>query len=287
MRAILYSLIFLLFVALASSYSSVFIKGELKEGETAIYQTDSGIYALNVVMVSDKKQEAIFKLNYEEETPGLKDDKGHGFKDGSEVIVRDVLVDMQNDDSVKFFFYGTGKGIIEAELPSDFVIEDCNFDKKCEDETKDACCYDCGCNDGYICVKNRCVRTVGCTSDEDCDDQDPCTDDLCKDDKCSYEGVSGCILGNKCLDEGTTQDVEGKLSFCLNNEWSEQKTSGQECGKDYECLNGICKNDKCYKPTSKSALIFIFLIVIVALIILLNRRYKLIKKIKKKLFFKF
>jgi len=287
MRWITYLFVFLLLATLVSSYSSVFIKGELNEGETAIYQTDEGIYVLEVVIISDKKEEAIFRLNYKEDTPGLRNDKGHGFRDSSEVIVREIMIDMQNEDSVKFFFYGTGKDIIEAQLPVDFVEEECNFNKKCEDETKDDCCYDCGCEEGYRCQENRCVRTVGCTSDEDCEDKDPCTDDLCEEDKCKYEKSTGCLLDDGCLDENSVKKIEGKSSYCANAEWESQKSSGQDCIEDYECSSNMCKNDKCYKPTNKKALFFIILIVIIALFVLLDKKHKLARKIKKKLFFRF
>ena len=286
MRWVTYLIALILAASLVSA-SSIFIKDELKEGETKAYSTDDGVYVLKVVLISNKKEAAMFELNNKEETRALSNDEGHGFKDSSEIIVRDILISSRSDDTVSFFFYGTGKDIIEVEIPGDFAVEDCNFNGICEDESTSACCYDCGCEEGYRCIKNRCVRTVGCTSDEDCDDNAPCTKDLCQDDKCIYPRKDGCVLNDECLSYGTIRDIDGKSSYCLDDRWNIQKNAGEECNNAFECSSGMCEENRCYKPKNKGLFTMIVIVMLAALVIVYIRKYKLYGKIKKKLFFRF
>lgn len=64
-----------------------------------------------------------------------------------------------------------------------------------QNESKDSCCGDCGCNPGFVCSDSVCKseaqvekeeeeeeakRADKCQKDIDCDDNDPDTDDICK-----------------------------------------------------------------------------------------------------------
>ncbi|MDP2908667.1 MAG: hypothetical protein Q8N77_02575 [Nanoarchaeota archaeon] len=64
-----------------------------------------------------------------------------------------------------------------------------------QNETKENCCKDCGCNSGYVCSDNVCKSEAQvkkeqeeeeeknedkCSSNADCDDNNPFTEDICK-----------------------------------------------------------------------------------------------------------
>jgi len=280
-----FSLIFILLISVVSA-SSIFIKDELAEGESGVYPTEDGVYVLKVIMISDKKEEVKFKLNNKEETSSLDVDSGDDFKDKSEVWVRDILVSEGNDE-VTFFFYGTGEDVIEAELPEDFYVGDCNFDGICDGDDADLCCYDCGCEDGYRCRKNKCIRSVSCTDNGDCDDSNPCTKDSCNEDKCSYVKTTGCRSGDICLSENTVKTIDGEASYCDDTTWNAQKKKGESCGAAFECSSGECKSDTCYEATQKNIFLILLLIAFVVGLVFYERKHKFIKKLRKKLFFRF
>jgi len=285
-RAILL-IIFLLLIPLISA-SHIFVNiDSLSEGNANAYKTDEGIYTIQLVMVSDSRNAAKFKVNNEmSDTLGI--GESYEFKDGSIIIVREILVRESGNDKVEFYFYGSGKNPIPIDINVDrFDIEECNFDGECEEnETKKDCCFDCGCEPRYKCEDNKCIKKEGCISDQECDDEKACTGDSCVGNKCSYQTLDGCEFENRCLEYGTIKEVDGTQSYCLDNKWNPKKEKDESCINDYECLSGKCKNNKCYERSFKGFFTTIIIILIIILIYFSIKKFKIIKKIKRYLFWK-
>ena len=140
---------------------SIFLSDYMEEGQTKVYETDGGVYVVNLLAVSDVKEKAVFRLN-DEMSKGIKLKDSYVFKDGSEIVLRDLVINEAADgnDEAYYYFYGTGNDMLPLTNVSMYAIEDlCNFDRQCLNETKDNCCYDCGCDEDEECVNNKCVAT--------------------------------------------------------------------------------------------------------------------------------
>lgn len=139
--------------------SSIFLSDYMEEGQTRVYETDGGVYVVSLLSVSEAKEKAVFRLN-DEMSKGIKLKDSYVFKDGSEIVLRELIISdaKDGDDEAYYYFYGTGKEVLPLSNVSMYVVEElCNFDRQCLNETKDDCCYDCGCDKGEECVNNRCV----------------------------------------------------------------------------------------------------------------------------------
>jgi len=162
----------ILLIVLASlvSAKSIFLSGYMEEGETKVYETDDGVYVISLLSVSDSNGKSVFRLN-DEMSRGIKDGDSYVFKDGSEIVVRDVMINEAEDgkDESYYYFYGTGENVLELRNVSRYVVENnlCNFDTHCSNETKENCCYDCGCGDEGECVNNECIYAEDEVDDED------------------------------------------------------------------------------------------------------------------------
>lgn len=92
------------------------------------------------------------------------------------------------------------------------------------------------------------VQPDECTSNTDCDDNNPCSSDVCSGTpkKCSNQEVLlGCINNNNCLPIGTR--VNG--DFCdIDRTVKSQKTEDAACNNNYECGTNLCVDDKCLSP---------------------------------------
>lgn len=282
MKKIIFFLVFL--VMINSVFAShVFVNiDKLKEGEAKAYKTESGIYIVSLVMVSDSQNSARFEVNHEM-SDTLTTGQNYEFKDGSIIIIRNVLVKSSGNDEVSYYFYGTGNDPIPVEINTDrFDIEDCNFDGECVNETKKDCCYDCGCEPRFKCEDNECMKMEGCSSDDECDDKDPCTIDSCSNSKCSYESKEGCKLEGKCVGYGAVSETD----YCTESGWKTQKEAEEECENSYECLSGACKNDKCYEKSFKGFFMTTAILLIIIICFFILNKLKIIKKVKKYLFWK-
>jgi len=278
--------LFILLSSLVSASHSVFVRDSLKEGKAEAYKTDNGIYVVELVLVSGSS--AKFKINNEElETLG--EGESDKIVDGSQLVVWKILKGEQ--DEVDYFFYGSGDFPLEVELETTWELDACNFDGTCEEhETKDNCCYDCGCNTGYSCEENLCIRKKECSSNEECKDDNPCSTDLCIDEKCKYTKQLGCIKDNTCHLQGSTTDAE----YCSGESWIKRKEPLSQCIENYECLNDKCLKNKCYKKTLKGIFTALFLIILISSLttgiiygIKKGLFKKFVKKIKDHLFWRF
>ena len=157
-------LLVILLIVLASlvNATSIFLSGYMEEGETKVYETEDGVYVLSLLSVSDSNGKSVFRLN-DEMSRGIKDGDSYVFEDGSEIVVRDVTINEAEDgkDESYYYFYGTGENVLQLKNVSRYVVENnlCNFDTHCSNETKENCCYDCGCSDEAECVNNECIST--------------------------------------------------------------------------------------------------------------------------------
>lgn len=285
-RAIL--LITFLLLIPSISASPIFVNGDsLAEGDSEAFKTDNGIYVVELLAVSDSQNKAKFSVN-DEASDTLRVGGSYEFEDGSVLIVREILVQASGNDRAEYYFYGSGKDPIPVNINVDrFDIEKCNFDGECqENETQKRCCYDCGCEPLHKCEDNICIKKEGCTSNGECDDENPCTEDSCSNGKCSYTTIDGCEFGNKCLEYGTIKEINNIQSYCLENIWKSQKEKDEPCKNDYECLSGKCKENKCYEKSSKGLFTTIAIILVIILIYFSFKKFKIIAKIKRYLFWK-
>jgi len=279
-------LLIVLLSSLVSASHSIFIKDSLEEGKAASYKTDNGVYIVELLIVSGNS--AKFKIN-SEELDTLKEGESDKIVDGSQIVVWKVL--KGEKDKVEYYFYGSGDFPLEVELETNWKIEECNFDGTCQDhETEDSCCYDCGCNTGYSCEENLCIRKKGCISNEECTDDNPCSIDLCVDEKCQYTKKQGCIKNNKCLSYGSTTETE----YCSEEVWLKRKQPLESCLENYECLNNKCIKNKCYKKSFKGLFIALLWIILISALttgiiygIKKGLFKKFVKKIKDHLFWRF
>ncbi len=287
MRALITISIFLLVITSVSA-SHIFInRDELSEGDAEAYRTDNGIYTVELVMVSDGTNAAKFRVN-NEMSDTLSIGESYEFKDGSVIIIRQILVIESGNDKVEYYFYGSGLDPIRVDMNVvRFDIEECNFDGVCqENETKEDCCYDCGCKAMYKCEDNRCTKKEGCISDEECDDEKACTQDSCSNGKCSYRKLTGCEFEDKCSEYGSIKKIDAILSYCSENMWNRQKEKNQDCKKEYECLSGKCDDDKCYERSFTGLFRSLILILVLTGIYFSIKKFQIIKKIKRYLFWK-
>ncbi len=122
----LYPLLFILILVLPLiTASSIFLRDHLKEGENKTYMLKDGIYVLNLVLVSDSKKEAIFKLNGEISS-GIEKGESYRFKDGSEIVIMDILLNEagEKEDEVYYYFYGTGKNALPSKKKNRTIVRD-------------------------------------------------------------------------------------------------------------------------------------------------------------------
>ncbi|MBW2989168.1 hypothetical protein KY358_02505 [Candidatus Woesearchaeota archaeon] len=155
---IVFVVIVLLSAGLACA-ESIFLSDYLEEGETTAYESEDGVYVISLLSVSDATEKAVFRLN-DEMSKGIRLKDSYVFEDGSEIVLRDLLINDAQDtnDEAYYYFYGTGKSVLELRNVSRYVLENnlCNFDTQCLNESKEDCCYDCGCNEGAECLNNKC-----------------------------------------------------------------------------------------------------------------------------------
>ena len=118
---------------------------------------------------------------------------------------------------------------------------ECNDTNPCtNDECVDGLCENRGitgtecdsCDEDYcICEDGNC--TIGCNSNDDCDDSKFCTNDICTD-------LNNCENNNK--DGATCSDCDTSNCFCIGG------LCEPGCSSHSECTNGFCNvsDGKCY-----------------------------------------
>ena len=106
--------------------------------------------------------------------------------------------------------------------------------------------YECQTN---LCLNGICTSPDECQQNNDCDDQNPCTEDSCSGipKKCSNNVImNGCNSQGTCIPVGTR--VEGY--YCdINNELKAQNALDVNCNNNYECASNVCVNNQCIKPS--------------------------------------
>jgi len=155
-KKIVWIIVLILFVGVVNA-ESIFLSGYMKEGQTKVYEIDGGVYVINLLTVSEATEKAVFRLN-DEMSKGIKLKDSYVFEDGSEIVLRELVINDAGDanDEAYYYFYGTGKKTLPLTNVSMYA-DLCNFDRQCLNETKEDCCYDCGCGEGAECANNRCV----------------------------------------------------------------------------------------------------------------------------------
>lgn len=160
MKRLIIILVIFLITLISVNAKSIFLSDYMEEGQTKVYETEDGVYVVNLLVVADEKEKAVFRLN-DEMSKGIKLKDSYVFEDGSEIVLRELVINEAEDgnDEAYYYFYGTGKEVLPLKNISMYAIEDlCNFDRQCLNETKENCCYDCGCNEEEECINNRCVE---------------------------------------------------------------------------------------------------------------------------------
>ena len=255
--------------------SSDFQRGELEEGQSIMFNISNGFYILTLVSVSDHAGSVIFRLN-SEMTGRLDEKESYKFNDGSEIVVREIIGSSAAEgmDSAGYYFYASGNNPMNVKLHS-LNPDVCNFDRKCGNENKNQCCYDCGCEAGYNCINNTC-RGEECKKNPECNDFDACTADRCSDGKCEHAESDGCELSDECVEEGYTS----KGKYCKGSEWVAQKKGDELCSYSYECESSKCENGKCAKKTGSKAIILIVVAAMILLAVAYTKRERIIRRIK-------
>lgn len=79
---------------------------------------------------------------------------------------------------------------------------------------------------------------IGCLSNEDCDDWDPCTFDACFDSICIHNMTTACMDDDGCCPEG----CQGEDSDCNECFTDTECEDNDPCTVD-ACYNGLCSNE--------------------------------------------
>lgn len=84
-----------------------------------------------------------------------------------------------------------------------------------------------------------------CNSNQDCDDNNACTQDTCSGNpkRCTNEQTSsGCNLEGTCVPIGTRTENQ----FCgVDNAFINQQSGETNCNNNYECESNICADGQC------------------------------------------
>ncbi len=222
MRALVLLLIFLLLIP--SAFSSV----TLRQGET--YEISG-----KQVIVENIKADAI-KINVE----GVKNIISKG--EQKEVNGVDILLEST------FYVDEPGERTASVVMAVAFYCGDNNCDTD-QNEMKDNCCEDCGCNSGYTCQDGVCKTEAQlkkeqeeeeektrdkCSSNADCNDNDPLTEDICK----SYPGKpKKCVnIPPICKTDIECDDQDQcTVDRCVNNDCVSTEVPDYEtCSKKQE-----------------------------------------------------
>jgi hypothetical protein len=126
---------------------------------------------------------------------------------------------------------------------------------------------------------NDCLYKDQCSSDKDCEDDDPCTVNTCssKPKSCQTLDQGGCPKGDQCIPIGT---IEG-FTYCSQEEKIfSLRELGEACNYDYECISQQCNDLECGKGLAQRILpfsiisIFIICILLIAfyLVVLIRKR---------------
>ncbi|MDP6945869.1 MAG: hypothetical protein QF464_17090, partial [Myxococcota bacterium] len=104
------------------------------------------------------------------------------------------------------------------------------------------CTSDDDCNEGETCTDGACAETTtdpGCTSDDDCNEGEVCTDGACVDDGGDVVGP-GCTEDTDCADGETCTD-----GACVED------TTDPGCTEDGDCADGeTCTDNECVEATT-------------------------------------
>jgi hypothetical protein len=200
----------ILTVLLASTVSAgIVISDSLLEGDSSVYKVGNEGYLLTLVIVDIKKKAAMFELNGERSSI-LKERNEHKFEDGSIIIVKNVFGDRDGKDLVDFYFAGTGKNTVP--IKEDSIIREPT---------------------GTIEGIDQC--------DDECGDDNPCTEDVCLAGRCVYNDIDGCAIEGKCIDRGEIKNGQ----YCARRGIIPLRADGQTCVEQDECENRNCNDGIC------------------------------------------
>ena len=105
--------------------------------------------------------------------------------------------------SIFYFDENTGSADLEISGGSSEEAEPVCGDGTCNDATEDSdnCCKDCGCEYGYGCTDNKCIKAE-CLKDLECyaNPKDYCSLDKCDPitAKCTHKPIADCVVNDKC-----------------------------------------------------------------------------------------
>ncbi len=141
-------------------------------------------------------------------------------------------------------------------------LAECSDDSECDDNntiTKDICSgqpkkcsntniTECLSGDNYC--PDNCTFTLDtdcdeCLTNEECNDNNPCTYDTCIDNpkKCFNNETLGCILNDLCISIG--DNVED--NYCdTDKTFKPLKSKNEPCTNNYECMSERCVKNTCW-----------------------------------------
>tara|TARA_Y100000310_G_scaffold91953_1_gene89492 strand:- start:8700 stop:9422 length:723 start_codon:yes stop_codon:yes gene_type:complete len=205
--------LFIVLLVATTVSAGIVISDSLLEGDSSVYAVGEEGYLLTLIIVDTRKKAAMFELNGERSTI-LKERNEHRFDDGSIIIVKNVFGDRDGKDLVDFYFAGTGRNTIPVKESTIIREPEGQF------ESKDLC-------------------------DDDCGDDDPCTDDICLAGRCVYNENKGCAIEGKCIGFGDIKNGQ----YCAERGVIPLREDGQTCVEQDECkgrscFEGICQEAK-------------------------------------------
>ncbi|MEK6961104.1 MAG: hypothetical protein AABX47_08090 [Nanoarchaeota archaeon] len=239
----------------------------MRAGDTAVIQANGKTYNLQLVIVSDAVQKAMFSLNGEM-SRALRARERYTFSDGSQIIVTSILTKSHSSGSmVEYYFIASGDANIDRGVSGNTIVDlnypypDMIYDfSSLEAEGTQAPSRDLMAGKPLPAKPVTAVAPKEkdqCSSDADCDDHDGCTMDQCTGTpkKCVQTKTTlGCAFGTRyCVPYFRTYKFTPEAgAYCgLDGKWIDQAALGAACLGDYECSSGLCENKQCVEPTMK------------------------------------
>ena len=124
-------------------------------------------------------------------------------------------------------------------------------------------CADVACDDGFACTDDSCdpqsgacvhdSTGCGCFTDDDCEDELPCSSESCAMadgwSQCEVTSIAGCLIEGACWSDLDVKPEDPCLVCDLSTDngqtsWS-PNTDGKTCGDGDYCLDGACVTSDC------------------------------------------
>jgi len=241
-------LLILLFVP--SVFAQGYLGNTIFEGETKEFMVSDKIYEITLVIVSDSRQIALFKVKGEL-SDKLSEREKHRFSDGSQIFVSHILPNEASEfgggDLVEFYFMATGGSLAKPQVTR-------NVKPAGYEDIVDLLGALTGATDASL---PKTTRVFECFVDPDCDDGNGCSADGCIGGKCIHVNQNGCSYDKSvCVAVNTRMKLNDIPRFCgADGKWQGQVALKASCENNFECVSNLCSGGVCKRVDENGDLV--------------------------------